>query len=738
MKRLISLLLAVFLILTAMPALAASGDAVIARNGEDGFEDWATRLCTLGDTVWIEGRSGAYAYDTATGEMSSYPWSDETLAAMNGLNHDENGVQLFSYTNAWFAYDGSVYALLSTYNVNDYVNTVALVRVGTEDGKAYFEEAAEIDTKGLADELDGSIYMTDTVVVNDTLCGLGQVNGNEVVCFLPLDGSAAHVVYLGSEWPSGLTSWNGDLLLTQNVGDAQYAILPFDGDEPGEWQDLPESEDAAQGTTSSPVQYGNELIYASGSALMAFNPETGESRSVASLPFDLCDASAYVTESGLYVSGSFEGVVLRALSREGDSTETLVINDVDNSGAIDDAVISFSNEQGIEVSTVLRSDVLTALLTKSTDEDVIILSNYYDGSTLQAILNRGWARPIESDALTEYVSGMYPAITDMLMQDGQVLGVPFYMYSTTPGVNVGTLTKLGLTIDDVPTSWPELIDWLNSLIPTTDLMLMDGEDADEIRESFVRTILDSYMIELELGTLDSYDTPELRAALEAVTRLDAETLAERNAAIYADEDADIDYNPLFTLYAQGGISSSTYDDEYDDIPLYLSIAAGMTCRVPLQGYVAIINPYSENVEAATRFLEVLAEKDEETSRAMLRSDLNDTVRSSGYETYTAEYDEKIASLEEQLKTAEGDLKETLEEELANAREVREGFENSFWIVSKESLERYRAYDEGVVLEAASTDYSIREETNQYCAGQMTLDEFITAVQKKYDMHKLEE
>ena len=91
-----------------------------------------------------------------------------------------------------------------------------------------------------------------------------------------------------------------------------------------------------------------------------------------------------------------------------------------------------------------------------------------------AKISRGWARPIESEALAEYVSGMYPAVSDALMQDGQALGVPFAADVTVPGLCAGALKALGLTIDDVPTSWPALIDWLNGLIPTAEIPLWES------------------------------------------------------------------------------------------------------------------------------------------------------------------------------------------------------------------------------------------------------------------------
>ena len=743
MKRLLSLILAAALLLTAVPALAVRGDAIIACQGQDGFDDYVTALCTIGDVVWMKGDrdGGVYTYDTASGEMTAYSWDDAARTLLNGENYDETGAQTFTYIAAWFAYQDAPCALLFSYSYKDGKTSgdrAVLARVHVQDGRASFEEIGAVDWQGLSDELNDTVNLSNVVVVNDTLCGVAQSMDSEVVAFLPLDGSAPRVAYLGNVWTNGMTSWNGDILIVQQMDTTQYAIVSFDSGELGAWQDLPRDEEA-QGSVDGVVQYGDELVYLSGNTLMAFNPETGAARNIANIPVDNGGTPAFVTESGVYVTGGgSSGVALRALNREGESGETLTVNDPDNGGEAQNAIVRFMNEQGADVATVQQDDVLTALLTKSTAADVLLLSTRYNGGDLRAILSRGWARPIESETLAEYVSGMYPALSDMLMQDGQALGVPFAAGVTVPGVSVGALKALGLTIDDVPTSWPELIDWLNGLIPTATIPLVDEyEDAETIRSMFIRGVLQAYWLELDAGTVDGYDTEELRAALAAVERLDAEGLCELNTRV-VDWDEDIDVNPLFTMYAWAGVTSDTYQDDYTEIPLYMSLSADLPKRVPLECYVAVINPYSEHIELATRFLETLAETDGLASRTMLRPDLNETARSADYERYTSEYDDKIARLEEELKTAEGDAKDVIEQDLANARQTRADMEDWYWIVSAQSLERYRANDAGVVLDIDTGDYSYYDALDQYSAGQISMDDFIAALQKQLEMRRMEE
>ena len=740
MRRMICWMTALALLLAAGSALAVQGDAIIARYGLDGFDDSVRGVCALGDEIWLQGggNENVYVYDTIAGEMTACPWDETAYAVMKGENRDETGAQMYARISAWFSCEGEVRVLLSKYRVGgrdglgslDGIDDMAFGRVYVRDGRAVLEETGPVDWKGVADGVDGGRNLTSPVVVNGALCGLMQSGNGGSVCILPLDGSAARAVYLGDMWIDDMTAWNDELLLVQNNDGAHYALMSTESGEIGAWQAFPESEDS---TVSGVVQYGNELLYLSGSTLMALEPDTGASRAITNIPIDTWGASACVTESGVYAAGSYNGVALRAIERGGGAAETLTINDADYSGAAEETIIRFQNVRSdVEINGVQRGDVLTALLTKSTADDVIILESGFGRGELYAILSRGWARPIESETLAEYVSGMYPAVSSALMKEGQALGVPFNALTEGPGLCAGALKALGLTMDDVPTSWPELIDWLNGLIPTAEIPLWDGGgDAEQIRWEFLEMILEAYRLELDAGTLSGYDTDELRAALAAFERLDAEGLSEQCERV----GEAFEFSPLFTPITIGGVDGATYREEYDTIPLYLSFSDALPRRIALRSSVAIINPYSEHIELATRFLETLAEQDAQDSRAMLRPDANETVRSADYERYTAEYDAKIARLEAELKTAADDVKDVIKQDLDNARELRARMENWYWTVSKESLEYYRANDAGVTFDTQER-YGCNDE--QYCAGQMSMDEFIAELQRTLEMRRMEE
>ena len=49
--------------------------------------------------------------------------------------------------------------------------------------------------------------------------------------------------------------------------------------------------------------------------------------------------------------------------------------------------------------------------------------------------------------------------TESVMRDGKLYGLPVSLYTNGMGVNADTMEKLGLTQDDLPTTWLEFLDF---------------------------------------------------------------------------------------------------------------------------------------------------------------------------------------------------------------------------------------------------------------------------------------
>lgn len=743
MKRTLSRTLILSMILMLLPPQAlAARDDVIARKDFDGFSDQISAFCAVENVLWMYSSSSVYAYDTSDDTLSAYPWTPARTSAQNGLIRDENGLRCYSAITAFFAHEDAVYVLLDKWHVGSsdaqrYREDIVLGRLVIQNGLADIEELNAIDWKNLLASEDDSLDFSGAFVQNGVLCGLSQSMGADIVYLAPLDGSRARTLSLtGGSWISSAIAWrDGFMLFRQDGRTAQYALMGLEDDQPGDWCELPMSAERYL-SLSGMVQYGDELLYISGSMLTAFTPEDGAVREVVSIPVSTSNAHGLITPSGVYAAGGYDGIVLRLINRESTAAGTLVIDDTDNAGNMDNALLAFQDAYpNIEVSMLNTEDILTALLTRSSESDVIVLPARYDNGELSALLDRSWALPIESGTLRDAVLQMYPGISDQLIKDGQLLGVPFNASATGPTLCTGAMRALGLNIEDVPTSWPDFLSWLGSLIPTADVPLIDGDDdAGQIRERLIRGVLTSYEAELQAGTLTGYDTPELRAALKAIDKLDIDALIEQ----FYNTLGNADCNPLFDPFQTIGINDSTYLDDYDDIPLYLSLSAELPRRVSLKCSVAIINPFSQHTEEAVRFIEELAAQDELTSRAMLTPTLNDAVRSADYARYTSEQDALIAQYERDLEAAEDDAKAAIEADLDRARQTRASMENWYYIVSAESLNRYRDCVQSVLLRLNDSLFPTAAMNNPYTCGEGSLDDFIAELQHSSEMRRLEQ
>ncbi len=534
-------------------------------------------------------------------------------------------------------------------------------------------------------------------------------------------------------WIEAIAAWDGGLILIDgNESVPYYAMMAIDAArEPDEWRAM----DGAQADRinyASAVQNGRELLFAQNGRLLALDVESGSVRDVTAVPVDAGSGvgAACLTASGLYASGSYEGVAVRSL--DAGARKMLVVSaDSDEMWRFDNAMIRFQDEAGSwDVRLTDTDDILTALLTGTTDADVIMLDTRESQGALSAILTRGWARELDDAALCDYVGALYPDIASRLTKDGRALAVPFGAEADGMGLNIGAMAAMGLTEADVPASWPEFLDWLNALIPDAEAPLFEYD-----METLLEVMLNDYACELQMGTLTGYDTPELRAALAAYERLDREALEENWARYEDDESGDALVSPSVDC----GVGGSIYESRYHFYPLRLSVSVDLPRRMPVQCFIALVNPASENAETAARFLSCLMRDDTPSSRATLGDPAAAPCRDEYYATAVMQQDARIDRLEERLKSAADEDKAAVQEELDGAKESRAETERGYWAVSAESLARYRANADGVMLDLVNDDEdALMQLIYQYTAGLLDADGLISALQRAFEMRMMEQ
>lgn len=380
--------------------------------------------------------------------------------------------------------------------------------------------------------------------------------------------------------------------------------------------------------------------------------------------------------------------------------------------------------------------MLDQLLTRSPDVDIYLLGTDYD-TVLGSILARGWAAELDSEVLSDYVRSLYPAIAGRFTQNGKPVAIPLEAHAYGLGLNVGAMAALGLRIEDVPASWPDFCAWLNDAAAQARgkyPVFMD--EADYVRMELMAVLCRDCAREIDLGAQPSFDAPAVRVAMEAVDAIDLEAICESDEALWESEAV----NPLFFAYANVGVNGHRFTDRYDNYPLRLSLDSQSPVRLPVGAVCAVVNPFSSHPETAVRFLESVIPCMEPQSRAMLNPHANEPLRDDKlYREQAAEQDALIESLRAQLAKRDSPS-QAMEEALAEAVRTREEMEEKwYWIVSRESLDWYRAHDIGLIADFAGvfSDISPYELLAQYAAGQLDLDGLIRALDDRTRLRRME-
>ena len=745
MKTLRCLMVLILLATLSLPAMAA-GDAIVAREGFDGFDDSVRAICADGDLIWMYGYNAVHTYDASTGELHSYPWNAEARGYLHHSALDSDGLTVVASEQAWFMLDGSAHMLAQWFRFNQSRSIFenlgcTLEKIVIRDDLAYLERVHELDVSavplddGYFPQIEACFTVNGTAVLfSPAMVGLGQLYfldpGANALRAADVDVSVSYAI----AWDDGILLIASD---RQNRGQMRAGKMPLTGEAPAEWTPIPKGFYYPQGL----VQYGSEILFVDENMLRAVNFESGV-RDIADVPIDLnpnIGVPAVITPSGCYVAGEYGGVVVRKIERSEEAKATLAIS---YSGDLTNAILKFQNaHDNVNVRLVYDTDnALNDLLTKSAQWDILILNSHYDAQILRPILNRGWALPIQSESVRAFVSGTLPGVSAPLMQNGEVLGVPLDVDCYIAGVNVGCLNAMKLSIEDIPTNWVDLLEYIQSLIPTATVPLVDWQDsADDLRADLLRAILESYDLEIQSGAQAGYDTPELRAALEALDNLDLEALNAQ--AQRANEETNRNYNPMFGWHSACATPcGEKYLDEYQFIPLALSISADSPARLPMDCNVAILNPASKNVGLANEFLEILiGQMDADVCAAFTPANAEPLLDQAVYDRQTSQQDEMIAQLETALGTAAESAKQELQEKLDHERAIRLEMEDWYWAISEESLARYQANANGVLLNLPTGSFSdLYTLVWEHVEKREGTDALIRALQKKLDMSRMED
>ena len=526
------------------------------------------------------------------------------------------------------------------------------------------------------------------------------------------------------------------------------------------------------------------------------NPDTGEYEALCSLPSTSCTGIA-VDGEYVYVSdashvyrydASFAAPELVAYLTPGygsDSAAAMIFDGQYHvaSWDADSGLRSVSTDPSLLPSTVLRisggfydTELLSSFCAAypeiaveledtyyykaedirqnmtSGDSACDLYALYFTEGAFEALCRKGYCADLSSSqALMNAVQSMYPFVQDVLVQDGKLYAIPLNVSATTIGYYTAALDKVGLTVDDLPTSLWGLLDFIDAWYEDyaddyPEIQLF--EYSTDLSGSLLNLIFETQMAVCDLkGTALTLDTPqvskllirleELKPILQELSSSGEEDMA---FAVIAADSAD-SARALFSSYADCLPNRYGHNATYEAMPLLLSLDEGMEPALHMNMSGMILNPASKNAEAAIAFLEYVVEHMPADRRIALEPGYNEPLEYEYYESNKKNITDWISEMEKSMADASEEDKAMYEENLQYAQESLRQTEEERWAIDEQDITAYRTLAAALVVPTSNPFYSTSPQMTsllqRFSDGQLSADQFVKEFSRIYQMIEME-
>jgi hypothetical protein len=750
------LTLLLFVSLLCSAQAATTGTALTPPGEEGGF----VSMAAIGDTLYLLSNTGLNTWqpgDTEPSLLGAMPEETKQQAGKTGVSIAGSGVMMVSgggLIDQMFTREGKLYGLDS------------------EDGSIYLMEAA-----------DGKVTLTKTQTLQwDAMVqNQGGFSFPNMISDVAMSDGYLYLLKAGMD-----ASQNE--LLRFNLSDGGFIKY-----------------DAALVTGFAPYKDGKALImqYASEQDAMArtgkqwlnvLDLTTGEITRGIELPVQAAEGLAYDanTDTAAFFSGgeiyavdqlascrlagyapaAYQVVAFsKALLLPGSlyvlNGEQVSVRSIAKGEGIPRALrIQNASEQSYKEFAVKRPDIPVVLKNTAFDSAEMLMQDMAAGSSdlysikideldYHSLMEKGYTASLSgSGELTDMVREMYPFLQKELFRDKDLAAFPVTLTGQTLGYSKKALSELNLTEEDLPHTFPELLDFITNWdskygVDHPSLALFKDNLYGDSKQMFMGILIQYYSAYYQkLGENLTFDTPLMEKLMSALEAADFSALKTKDvqqamagAVTYTyttSGGADQPATALFTMYQEAVLSEYGFMMN-DFVPLPLSMDEGLEPIVPAALTVYIVNPFSSNQDLAMAYLEHFAGQRSKVSMAAMSPDYNEPIISPLYETRKAQQEKELSSINAQLETAPADKKKELEESLKAAQEQLSILESIKWQVSAQDLEAYRERVNFLTvnninpLTLLAKDQAMAALLGRYAAGQLDARELLKALEQKLQM-----
>ena len=772
MKKILALVLALAMALSLAGALAAPGDAVLGR-GEDGAQDtYYNRVFAENGTLYMSSYDTLASYHIGDGAETAYQ-----VVFPDYQPADENTG--YNWHATYFGCDGAVYAvaILSEYSDHTSFVRASLCEVSFEgegeEAAARLTEKLELDWDDMIEYYDQESYARDP----ESILGFGGYG-----YMIAYDSSYIQQVYkmdlqtgtmeplydLGEVY--AMTTYRDGTLLTESaeyVGTGYRVTLRVYDPSTGRTEDVLETilEDY---NPYSALAYDpqTDCVYCVKSGeVCPLDVRTGEvGKGVADAPMDTYSNSAACVMDG-YFAYAGGGVCVRNLDVSLRGETRIKVVDGSYSDVVQTANYVFTNAHG-DVSVAISHDygetqnLVENMMNRDDSVDIYIVST--SSEAYDAVYTRGYMMELDSSpALSALADSMYPDLREALSVNGRFVAVPVSVYAHALGVNERALEMLGMTPEDVPDNWDDMLDFIDALPEKIGdnkrvSLFYENSTIEDARRTLFYPVFEDYQKYVNCTDPSmGYDTPMLRGLLEKLERIDfsrfgmehEEPRDEEGPVVGGGVVYDYGYDDgqrVYQLFETGvGCSFGNFWGWGEQTPVLMSMTADTPHYLVLDMSIAFINPFTKHPQEAMMFMEQLADSMQNTVRYDIDPSQNETIRSSYYEEWKKQLEEYHDQLLRELEKADEADRQMMEESLREFDQNAQMMEDNSWEIGPRDLEWYRSHDDHLRLAGVNWIYSeasggeAASLVYQYLEGSIDYRAMLAGIDKKVRMMIME-
>lgn len=763
--------LALFLMWMMVWGMVFSAQAamVVSNTYSSPEEDpalWVESAAVLGDAVYLLTSSGAISrFDPATREtapvgtcvMTKYLADPQELArALEAAEEDQvplgwlfsDGEKLYGVsiaTGEWYSLlgEGGTYAPV---RMDSTLDTKSLRQEG--DGTVYPVEASGLFA------MDGFLYYTATVYEAGMTYRAGRINlqtGQDQPFSTPFinqmipwkDGALLCLIF---DQMNFFNSATGEMQSPQygilDPGKNAFNLL---GSFPKDKSESPFGS-LVSGLCGNPAQ--DMIYYTSGGRVMGLNLTTGEAHVSAYSGEGMLGGFSTDTQAqwvdGYYVKKTPNGLVRYELDSPAMAAGALRIYG-EMGGEAHQSFLRSYPDIPVDVATdytVSLEDITAAMVSGSDAYDVLLLSTSY--MPVRQLIDKGYATDLSGDPqIMDIASRMEEKFLAQLQKDGKLYAVPVGMNSTNLTLYRENWESLGLSQEDVPTTYGELFDFFANWeadymddFPDMKLLAMEP-----YKLMLFSVMLNDYLSYLQANGMPlSFDTPAFRSAMTAFEAVEFEAFGQESdpaqaMASYTGQDA--------SLFGYG--SSIGQFQQFDDSePMPLSFLPGEKPVIGVNASVLLINPKTTRMDQAKLYVaHYLNNLPATSANIVLFPDHNQPVESTYYARGKESLEDQLSKRRTLLESAEESAKPQVQEEISQLEMELANLEEHRFDVTAEEIETYRQQQEPYlwvnrqsVLYTSDTS-EVSNLMMQYLDGAITLDQMIQGMDQRVRMMELE-